>query len=103
MNQIIASLSKLQDLDQALDDLSQARDGVAPQRERLKAEFQSVQSQFDGAKKSLTQIQVEKKNLELDIESKEQAVRKHSSELNAVKSNEAYKGLLTQIEEAKKS
>jgi hypothetical protein len=46
--------------------------------------------------------QLNRKNSELEIDAKDQAVRKHSGELNSVKSNDAYKALVLEIEAAKK-
>ncbi|MBK8574954.1 MAG: hypothetical protein IPN90_04470 [Elusimicrobia bacterium] len=40
--------------------------------------------------------------MELEIDAKDQAVRKHSGELNSVKSNDAYKALIVEIDAAKK-
>lgn len=103
MNEKITSLLKLQEIDLDLDKDVNLQAQLAPKREKLKAEFAALQAQAEEAKKTFTQAQVDRKNLELDIESKDQAVRKSSSELNSVKSNDAYKALLTQIEDAKKA
>lgn len=103
MNEKITSLVKLQDFDSQLDALGQTKAKLAPQRDAMKAEIQALQLRAEDVKKALQQAQVDKKNFELDIESKEQAMRKSSTELNTVKSNEAYKGLLKQIEDAKKA
>lgn len=103
LNEKIAPLIKLQEMDGQLDALQQAKAGIVPQREKVQAEIQSLSAHLDETKKSLTQVQVEKKNLELDIEARDQAMRKSSSELNNAKSNEVYKGLLSQIEDAKKA
>lgn len=103
MDEKIASLVRLQELDAHLDGLRQARSRLAPRREGLKAEIQGLASRQEEAKKALTQAQVDRKNLELDIDAKEQAVRKASSDLNTVKNNDAYKTLLAQIEDSKKA
>ncbi|MBI4395941.1 MAG: hypothetical protein HY548_02520 [Elusimicrobia bacterium] len=103
VNENVVPLIKLQEFDRELDGLVQAKARIEPERNKAKEEIHFLQTQFEETKKALTQAQVEKKSLELDIESKDQAVRKSSSELNSVKSNEAYKALLNQIEEAKKA
>lgn len=46
--------------------------------------------------------QLNRKNSKMEIDAKDQAVRKHSGELNNVKSNDAYKALVSEIEAAKK-
>lgn len=103
LNEKIKLLIQLQELDGRLDGLSQSRARLSPQREGLRAEVKALQTRFDDTKKALTQAQVTKKSLELDIEAKDQVVRKSTGELNSVKSNDAYKALLTQMEEAKKA
>ncbi len=103
MNEKITLLLKLQDIDKALDSLEQDKESISPRREGLRADIQTLIDQFEETKKGLTDAQVAKKNLELDIDAREQSVQKNNSELNNVKTNEAYKALLTQIDEAKKS
>lgn len=103
MNEKIQSLVKVQEFDSQLEALAQTKAKLTPQREQIKADIQAIMSRAEEVKKALQQAQVDKKNFELDIETKEQAMRKNSTELNTVKSNEAYKALLTQIEDAKKA
>jgi predicted nucleic acid-binding Zn-ribbon protein len=103
LNENIVSLIRLQELDTELDRLLVAKAKVGPQKDEVRAAIAAQQARFEESKKSLTQAQVDKKSLELDIEAKDQASRKSSGELNSVKTNEAYKALLNQIEEARKS
>jgi predicted nucleic acid-binding Zn-ribbon protein len=42
-----------------------------------------------------------RKQKELDLETQEGSIRKHSTELNAVKTNDAYRALMGEIEKAK--
>jgi predicted nucleic acid-binding Zn-ribbon protein len=103
INDKIAPLLKLQEIDLGL---SKALDGtvrLGPAREEQKALAQKLAQEFEDSKKMLTQLQVEKKSLELDIEAKDGVTRKSSGELNSAKSNDTYKALLSQIEEAKKA
>ncbi|MGQ0644851.1 MAG: zinc ribbon domain-containing protein [Elusimicrobiota bacterium] len=103
MNEKIVPLFKLQELDAELDGLLTAADRLGPEREAVRALLAERQAFFESSKKAYVDAQVLKKNLELDIEAKDQAARKSGSELNSVKSNEAYKALLSQMEEAKKA
>lgn len=97
----IVQLIRLQEVDTQLNVLSQSKQKVGPQRDAVKQEIQALLARAEEAKKSLTQAQVDKKNLELDIENKDQAIRKSGGELNSVKTNDAYKALLKQIDDAK--
>ncbi|HND64450.1 MAG TPA: C4-type zinc ribbon domain-containing protein [Elusimicrobiota bacterium] len=102
MNEKIASLIRLQEMDKELDALRASVDRLSPERESLKAQIAASAARFDAGKKSLTDAQVQKKNLEIEIDTQDQQVRKHSGQLNSVKSNDAYKALLLEIEAAKK-
>ena len=102
MNDAIRGLVRLQELDKELDALRQHASKIGPKREAVAARRAALQAQHENSKKALTDAQVQKKTLEMDIDGKDQVVRKSSGELNSVKSNDAYKALLTQIDAAKK-
>lgn len=97
----IARLVALQELDRRLDDLKAAiarvPEDVAALREEVRQEKERVQQ----AKAKSQAIQLKRKEKELEMSQKEQAIRKHQQELNQVKSNEAFKALLKEIDEAK--
>lgn len=102
MNEKINALIRLDALDRGLAVLKQGLGQLNPAREALRQKKAARAAQADGAKKSLTDAQVQKKSLELEIDAKDQLVRKNGNELGAVKSNDAYKALLSQIDAAKK-
>jgi predicted nucleic acid-binding Zn-ribbon protein len=102
LNDKITALIRLQEIDQAWETLRQALAGLGPARDALRARKTARAAQAEGAKKSLTDAQVQKKNLELDIDAKDLLLRKNGGELSAVKSNDAYKALLAQMDQAKK-
>jgi predicted nucleic acid-binding Zn-ribbon protein len=99
----LSALIRLQTLDQQLQTLRRERDALVPRREALAARRRELDGSLEALRKSLTEAQLKKKNLELDIEVKEQTARKHSSGLAGIKSNDAYRALLTEIEETKKA
>jgi predicted nucleic acid-binding Zn-ribbon protein len=103
VNDAIAGLIRLQEMDTELETLRQGVSKTGPRRAeiawRVAAALLAAQDQ---SKKSLIDAQLNRKNSELEIEAKDQAVRKHSGELNSVKSNDAYKALVLEIEAAKK-
>jgi predicted nucleic acid-binding Zn-ribbon protein len=102
MNDTLASLLKLQEQDLSLEEQRRTAASVAPRRAGLEDALRLLQSAFEESKKSLTDAQLLRKSLEAEAEAKDQAVRKHSGDLNSVKSNDAYKALLSEIENAKK-
>lgn len=101
MNETITALLKLQEMDLALEDLRKAKTALGPRRDKIKRDLAALLTAFEEGKKSLLQAQLDKKSLEGEVEAKEQAVRKHTGELNSVKSNDAYKALLSEIEAGK--
>ena len=102
MNDAIVGLIRLQELDKELETLRQGVSKTGPRRSEIAARREKTLVAQEQSKKSLVDAQLNRKNLELEIDAKEQAVRKHSGELNNVKSNEAYKALVSEIEAAKK-
>lgn len=102
MNDAIAGLIRLQELDKELETLRQGVSKTGPRRAEIAARRAKTLTAQEQSKKSLVDAQLNRKNLELEIDAKDQAVRKHSGELNSVKSNDAYKALVSEIEAAKK-
>ncbi len=102
MNDVIAGLVRLQELDKALDTLLQQVQRVSPRRADIAARRAAAATALDQSKKALVDAQLNRKNKELEIDSKDGAVRKHTQELNGVKSNDAYRALQAEIDSAKK-
>lgn len=102
MNDAIIGLIRLQEMDKELETFRQGVSKTGPRRAAIAARRAELMAAQDQSKKSLIDTQLNRKNLELEIETKDQAVRKHSGELNSVKSNDAYKALIQEIEVAKK-
>jgi len=101
MNNDLSSLIKLQEFDLAMDALKKKGDALVIEKDRLSRELLDLKTQLEAIKSSLTQLQLKKKGLELEIEGKDHQVRKSQGELNNVKTNDAYKVLLKEIEQAK--
>lgn len=103
MNDEIAGLIRLQEMDTALELLRQGIGRVSPRRAEILARRAGVSAAQENSKKTLIEVQVNRKNQEIEIDTKEQDIRKHSSQLNSVKSNDAYKALISEIDSAKKA
>src|SRR3989339_133081 len=83
-------------------------DGLQKESDRIPREIADLQAGLDGAKAKLAEAKAKvvgfekkKKEKELELASKEEAIRKHSMELNQVKTNDAFKALQHQIDDAK--
>lgn len=62
----------------------------------------SKKKEFEDTRQLARRLQLDIKNKNAELAEAEAAVQKHTGELNTVKSNQAYRALLDEIEEAKK-
>jgi predicted nucleic acid-binding Zn-ribbon protein len=103
MNDSIKLLLALQDRDLELDRLNADLVAIPKRIAEIKSGISAAKAALEDAKKEVTALQMLKKQKELDLETQEGSIRKHSTELNAVKTNEAYRALLGEIEKAKQT
>lgn len=96
-----AKLVKLQEHDKLLDGLRAEVAKIPEEIEALRAEVSGDKEKLAAAKKNTQELQVQKKSKETDMGQKEENIKKHQGALNAVKTNEAFKALLKEIEDAK--
>ena len=102
MNDQLKQVIALQDRDLELDKLRAEAAAIPAKMNELKKQIQDLKSSLENSKRELTQLQLAKKQKDLDLDAQETAIRKHSTDLNAVKSNDAYRTLLGEIDKAKK-
>lgn len=99
----LALLVTLQNHDNILDELKDHLEAVE-QKIRLKnQEIESLKIGSKSAKEVLTALQMKRKQLEGEAESQETVVKKHQASLNSLKTNDAYKAMLGEIDAAKKA
>ncbi len=101
MKENIKLLLSLQDRDLDLERVRAELASIPAKITGLKGDIQTAKKALDDSKKDLVTLQLAKKQLELDLDAQEASVRKHSTELNSVKTNEAYRALMGEIEKAK--
>jgi len=97
----ICRLVALQESDTALDKLQKEMDRIPQEIAALRAGLEAVRTKLGDAKARTLVLEKKKKEREIELAGKEEAVRKHSLELNQVKTNEAFKALQAEIEQAK--
>ncbi len=97
----IGALIALQAKDHRLDSLAAQKAGIPAEIDSLKGEIEAAKSEMKDAKAKTIECEKRKKEKELELAAKEEAIRKHSVELNQVKTNEAFKALQSEIEGAK--
>ncbi len=94
-------LLKLQEFDVAIDDLKNKAKSLALQIQSKTKDLEVLKTSTTAAKSNLQTKQARKKELELAVDEKEKIVKKHQTELNSLKSNDAYKAMLIEINNAK--
>lgn len=94
-------LIRLQTMDAAVDELQEQAAALLPLIQSKMQAAEKLKTDLKTAKESLSSNQLKKKQLEGEAEAKEKLVQKHQSELNSLKSNDAYKAMLGEIQAAK--
>ena len=102
MHAHMAHLVELQAVDARLADL-RAKLAAFPKRAGdLEARLESARQQVATAKNALTQSLKDRKTFEMDVDSWKERVRKYKDQTAQIKSNDAYRALLHEIETAEK-
>jgi uncharacterized protein len=101
MQDIIEKLLILQDRDRKLSRVSQELAHISPERDMLKAKAASTQNSLEAAKLRVKQIESERKQRDLEIESKKAQIDKYLNQQLQTRKNEEYKALTHEIEMAK--
>jgi uncharacterized protein len=93
----------LQKQDAAVDKLEVEMKKIPELIEAVKSDLEGEKTAMNDAKARVMNLEKKKKEKELELASKEEAAKKHGAELNQVKTNDAFKALQNQIEDAKKA
>ena len=101
MQEIIEKLLVLQDRDRKLSRVTQELAHIGPEREGLKKKAASTQTALETAKTRVKQIESERKQRDLEIESKKAQIEKYLNQQLQTRKNEEYKALTHEIEMAK--
>jgi predicted nucleic acid-binding Zn-ribbon protein len=101
MQEIIEKLLVLQDRDRKIVRVTQELAHIGPERESLKAKAASTQTQLEAAKLRVKQIESERKQRDLEIETKKAQIEKYLNQQLLTRKNEEYKALTHEIEMAK--
>lgn len=94
----LVQLVSLQNLDAALDKVKLELDRIPKQIETLKSTLDGQKAAAAEAKNKVLGFEKKKKEKELELAAKEESVRKHSAELNTVKTNDAFRALQKEID-----
>jgi len=97
----LQQLVMLQENDSVLDKLQAEIDRIPKQIAALRDGLTGAKAKLADCKAKTMDLEKKKKEKELELAGKEEAVRKHSMELNQVKTNDAFKALQTEIDQCK--
>jgi len=103
MNSDLTFLLKLQEFDSALDESQETVQSLEASVKTKNSDIEAIKKKLATDKDSLRTNQAKRKELEIDAETKESLIKKHQAELNSLKSNDAYKAMLGEIDAAKTS
>jgi hypothetical protein len=98
----LKQLYELQQMDVKIDALKAELEKLPVQIQQYNDEITREKQRLDDLKTEVKQMGLKHKEKEGDLATKDQEIGKFNKELNAIKTNEAYRAMLTQIEAAKK-
>jgi len=101
MLEAIEKLLILQDRDRKIRRLQAELANIEPERQTLKIKFATAQAQLDRGKQLLKQIESDRKQLELEVEAKQQQIARYANQQLQTRKNEEYRALAHEIETCK--
>ena len=98
MLEAIEKLLILQDRDRKIRRLQAELANIEPERQTLKIKFTTAQTQLDQGKQRIKQIESDRKQLELEVEGKQQQIARYANQQLQTRKNEEYRALAHEIE-----
>lgn len=99
----LSLLIALQEKDSVLNGLREELEQVPVSVAKIQENLTQEKKVSEDLKSQSLHLQIDRKNKELELAEKEALIRKHQQELNQVKSNDAFKALMTEIDAAKQT
>jgi predicted nucleic acid-binding Zn-ribbon protein len=103
MQEIIEKLLILQDRDRKIVRITQELAFISPERDGLHSKAKATQGSLEAAKLRVKQIEAERKQRDLEIDSKKTQIEKYLNQQLQTRKNEEYKALTHEIEMAKEA
>src|SRR4051812_15611802 len=101
MQEAIKQLLSLQERDIELDKLTADLVAIPKEIAAIHKQMADEKAALEASKKDLSHATTMRKEKEGALAAKEELVRKHAGELNSIKSNDAYRAMMGEIEKAK--
>lgn len=96
----LKQLNKLQSIDTAINSLDTVRKNLNAKIETLKAQQKSNREKLARAKKQLTEKELKQRDLETRLKQQETLIEKLKSDMNSVKSQDAFSALESELKRA---
>lgn len=103
MNEKLSVLIELQEIDSKINKVNECIIKINSETDCLKEALKNKKEQVENLKKESTKSIILKKEKEAEISSISDQIRKHNMELNTVKTNDAYRALMSEIENCRKA
>lgn len=103
MNDVIEKLLILQDRDQKLRRVNGELSHIEPERQSLRTKAADAQGIVEKIKSRLKQNEADRKNLQLEVETKKELIAKYSLQQFQTRKNEEYRALAHEIELCKEA
>ena len=103
MNENIRQLLILQDRDMKFTRLEDELESLDPERESAKRDSLKRQEVYDNAKQHLVQLEVRRKDLDNDVETKKEQINKYAQQQLETRKNEEYTALGREIDHVKEA
>jgi uncharacterized protein len=103
MLDVIEQLLVLQDRDQKIMRLQEELSRIEPERNALLSKADSSKEALKQAKAEANQVESQRKELELEVESKKQQINRYASQQLETKKNEEYQAFNKEIDNCKKA
>ncbi len=95
-------LISLQNCDINIDKIEKEMAEIPSKISRLEENFAKTKEKIEEIKNELNKIRIDRKNKEIELETKDSAIKKHQKELYAIKTNKEYSILQNEIAVLKK-
>jgi len=95
-------MKEIQTLELELDSINLDINKLRLEIENINKDFENSKNEWNNLKEEIKNTLSRKKDMENEIKIKEENIKKNQMELNSIKSNDAFKALLIQIDNTKK-
>lgn len=103
MRETLKMLTKLQEIDQKVDQLNHSKIDLPAEIETLKKQVQDLDDNIADGQAKLAQLEKERREQELGLETAQDRLKKYQQQLNRIKTNREYDAIQTEIDVQKTS